>query len=64
VPQDEPRRGRSPAADHVLMGPTDVGGHDLQDDAMGSVPPAERISRSLASSSSGSRWILLRRYLL
>ena len=40
--QNQALRRRGPAADHVLVGAADVGGHDLQNDAVRRVLAAER----------------------
>ena len=47
VSENESRRGGGPASDHMLVGATDVGGHDLQDHAMGGVLAAERVRLAL-----------------
>ena len=47
VSQHHTGRRAGPAAYHVLIGPADVGGHDLQDDAMRSILAAEWIGLRL-----------------
>jgi len=47
LPHNLPLQNWRPAADHMLIGPADVGGHDLQNDTMRGALPAERVGLAL-----------------
>src|SRR6202012_2415204 len=51
--QDEALRGGGAAAHHVLVRSADVGGHHLENDAVGGVFAAERIGLTLGHSELG-----------
>ena len=53
--QDQALRSGGASADHVLIGPADVGGHDLQNDAVRGVFPAERVRLALGHLELGVR---------